>query len=125
MRKCAECGVHRFPEEVAAHGICAPCVRKRQLVGRVVIPRSPRVGRVGHRVTLEEVARRIRERDDRLRAYNAARMREVAARLPQQRSSALDGAPNKHEAARTGIPTASTTTTLCGGSSGCVCHGKA
>lgn len=110
--------MHRFPEELAAHGICRPCVAKRQLVARVVVP-----VRLGRRLTVQELLDRMADRDRRLAADNAARMRAVAASLPRQRTNTSDGA-NKQKTAGAPTPTAFTTPTARDGSGGCTSDGK-
>lgn len=111
--------MHRFPEEVEAHGVCRPCVRKRQLVARVVVSE-----RGGRRVSVAEVLRRISERDARLRAHNAAVMRRVAAAsLPQQRRSQQES-PDTTKPQELVAPRASTTLNSGGSLGGWSTHGN-
>jgi hypothetical protein len=117
MRKCAECGVHRFGEEVATHGVCWPCIRKRQVAARVVRPEG------GKRVTLAEIQRRIDERDARLRAHNLEAVRRVAsACLPQQRGGSVDGALDSTNPQELATPRGSTTFNSGGSLGGCSAH---
>ncbi len=71
------------------------------------------------RITLAEVQRRQSLARHDVQESNRRAMQRVAAGIPQQRSTAPQGAQNSREAASPARETASTTSTHAGGLSGC------
>lgn len=71
------------------------------------------------RLDLDVIRVRLVARERRLASVNAARIRSVAASLPQHRSRAPQGARTSREAGSLAGEPASTTSTRHGGPSGC------